>query len=78
VSRPPITYTPLQFDLMVLLPQDGQGMSVNALARASGISAFDITDALFDPYMAKAIDYDVRSDSYSLPRASHQPPPTAQ
>ncbi len=57
----------LQTDLLALLPANGQPVTVQALAKAAGVSEFRVTSALFDPYLAHQVDYDVRRDAYSLP-----------
>lgn len=58
---------PLQIALIALLPKSGEGRTVAFLAAAAGISPERVTAALMDPYMARMVDFDVRSDSYSVP-----------
>lgn len=57
----------LQTDLLALLPANGRPVTVQALADAMGVSDYRVTSALFDPYLAHQVDYDVRRDAYSLP-----------
>ena len=57
----------LQTALLALLPKDGKPLTVRALAAAAGVSDFRVTSALFDPYLAHQVDYDIRRDAYSLP-----------
>ena len=57
----------LQAGLLAQLPKDGAPRTVKALAEAAGVSEFRVTSALFDPYLAHQVDYDIRRDAYSLP-----------
>ena len=57
----------LQTELLALLPANGAPRSVKALAEAAGVSDYRVTSALFDPYLAHQVDYDIRRDAYSLP-----------
>jgi hypothetical protein len=59
---------PLQIALIALLPKSGEGRTVAELARAAAITPERVTAALFDPYMAGKVDFDVRTDTYRLPR----------
>lgn len=59
----------LQTDLLALLPANGQPVTVQALAEATGVSDYRVTSALFEPYLAHQVDYDIRRDAYSLPLA---------
>ena len=61
----------LQTDLLAQLPANGQPVTVRALAESAGVSDYRVTSALFDPYLAHQVDYDIRRDAYSLPL----PPP---
>lgn len=61
--------TDLQTELLALLPKDGTPVTVLTLAEAAGVSDYRVTSALFDPYLAHQVDYDIRRDAYSLPLA---------
>lgn len=58
---------PLQIALIALLPKTGERVKVAELARCAGITPQRVTAALMDPYLARMVDFDVRTDSYSLP-----------
>jgi chromosome segregation and condensation protein ScpB len=64
-----VSYEPssLQAALIALLPKSGQGVKVAELAKTAAITPQQVTDALFDLYMEKVIDFDVISDTYFLP-----------
>ncbi len=59
--------TGLQADLLALLPKDGARVTVTRLARETGVSAYQVTSALFAPYLAHEVDFDIRADAYSRP-----------
>lgn len=64
----PLIYNRLQLALLALLPADGMPVTVSALAEAEGVSDYRVTCALFDPYLAHQVDYDVCLDAYSAPQ----------
>lgn len=66
----------LQIALLALLPKSGEGRTVAWLAQETGLAPERITAALMDPYMAHAVDFDLRTDSYSLPRRDAARAPT--
>ena len=53
--------------LLALLPKDGTPVTVGQLASTLRVSEYQVTSALFDPYLAHEVDYDIRRDAYSLP-----------
>ena len=55
-----------QASLLAQLPANGAPRTVKALAEAAGVSEFRVTSALFGPYLAHQVDYDIRRDAYSL------------
>ena len=57
----------LQARLLALLPKDGTPVTVCELASTLYVSEYQVTSALFDPYLAHEVDYDIRRDAYSLP-----------
>lgn len=58
---------PLQIALIALLPKGGERRTVAELAKAAAITPEAVTAALFDPYMARQVDFDVRTDTYFIP-----------
>lgn len=52
--------------LLALLPKDGTPMTVKQLATATAVSQPTVTNVLFDTWFAKAIGYDLRTDSYFM------------
>lgn len=73
MSRIPATYTGLQTALLALLPKDGTPVTVAALAKTLAVSEYQVTTALFDPYLAYEVDFDVLADAYSAPRNPGRP-----
>jgi len=71
MSRLPGTYNGLQVSLLALLPKDGTRVTVAQLARATGVSQPAVTNELFGPYMAKAVNFDVRADAYFVERTGN-------
>lgn len=55
----------LRITLLALLPKDGTPMKVADLARMSGSSSRQVTDALFGDYLDGQIGFDIRTDSFS-------------
>lgn len=74
MSRLPPTYNGLQVTLLALLPKDGTHKTVAELARLTGTSQPAVTNALFDPYMDRAVNFDVRADAYFVERAGNDLP----
>lgn len=69
--HPPHHYADtVQTRLLALLPKDGTPVTVCQLASTLCVSEYRVTSALFDPYLAHEIDYDIRHDAYSLPAAA--------
>ncbi|MBX3654146.1 MAG: hypothetical protein KF686_08165 [Ramlibacter sp.] len=75
----------LQVVLFALLPKGGEPMTVACLAKASGATAHQVTEALFPYYLGGSLSFDVLSDSFSAPKqgcalpatpAPTTPPPT--
>ena len=58
----------LQTRLLALLPKDGTPVTVCQLASTLCVSEYRVTSALFDPYLAHQVDYDVLTDAYSAPQ----------
>lgn len=74
MRRLPAAYTGLQISLLALLPKDGTPMTVAWLAKAAAVTEPQVTNALFDPYMAKAVNFDVRADAYFVERTGNDLP----
>lgn len=68
------TYSGLQVALMALLPKDCTPVTVRQLAKATAVSQYQVTTALFDPYLAHEVDYDIRADAYSAPARKNDLP----
>jgi hypothetical protein len=66
------THNQLRIVLLALLPKDGGPMTVASLAKVAGVSSPAVTNALFDDWFAKRIDFDVRSDAYSAKKQGDQ------
>ena len=64
MTEPQTSINGLRVALLALLPKDGTRLSVAHLAQATGASQPAVTNALFEPYMARQVNFDVRSDSY--------------
>ena len=58
----------LQAGLLAQLPASGAPRTVKALAESAGVTETLVTSALFGPYLAYQVDYDIRRDAYSLPQ----------
>ena len=71
LNMPPNLYSASQLGLVALLPADGSGLQTRALASAADMPIYVVLDALFDLYITKVIDFDVRTDTFSLP--AHSP-----
>ena len=67
MTEPQTTINGLQVALLALLPKDGTPVTVGQLASTLRVSEYQVTSALFDPYLAHEVDYDIRRDAYSLP-----------
>lgn len=74
MNRLPSSFDGLQITLLALLPKDGTPMTVHQLAKATGAKEFEVTNALFGPYMAHEVNFDVRADAYSAPRKGNDLP----
>lgn len=74
MNRLPSSFDGLQIALLALLPKDGTPMTVHRLAKATGAKEFEVTNALFGPYMAHEVNFDVRADAYSAPRKGNDLP----
>lgn len=67
MKRMPRTKTGLQLVLIGLLPKDGTPVTVHRLANVTGVSEYMVTSALFEPYLAHEVDFDLQLDAYSRP-----------
>lgn len=75
MSRIPKTRTGLQITLLALLPRDGTPVTVHRLAKATAVSEYQVTNAFFDLYLDREVNFDVRADAYSA--AKQQAPATS-
>lgn len=54
----------LRVALLALLPSDGTPVTVARLAEQACVGTGDVTDALFDDYLAGRIGFHVRTDQF--------------
>lgn len=60
----PVELNQLRIVLVALLPKDGSPMTVSSLAAAAGVHHATVTNALYEEWFSKRVDYAVETDSY--------------